>query len=244
MQPAIKKKKKRSKTLALLGRMSSVLRDLCHDYLQICAFLETCRLIAAINDESHQGSHAGFTISLLVSPLHASRFSLATVNNGDLLRESLLQRLANKGIGFLDSSPFKLPSEMLTSFASALADESSSHFLEPQDLILSLSCRLLLRKSSLLPAIPKPSCMPRTASILEIRCSQRLKKKRQVSFCISFSHTLSAAPLMHTSHRWPCTILTSIATPFPVQIKKEDTLAEYHATFAKNRQRLRCTGLQ
>ena len=53
---------------------------------------------------------------------------------------------------------------------------------------------------------------------------------RKRSFCISFSHTLSAAPLMHTSHRWPCTILTSIATPFPVQIKKEDTLAEYHGT--------------
>ena len=44
---------------------------------------------------------------------------------GDQLRESSLKRLSHKSIGFLGGPLPRLPSEMVASFASALADETT-----------------------------------------------------------------------------------------------------------------------
>ena len=80
---------------------------------------------------------------------------------GDLLRESLLQRLAHKGIGFLDGPPPKLPLEMLASFASALADECSFPPIgtsgpDPFPLLAALTTQVL-----------PPSCHPKTVRAAE-----------------------------------------------------------------------------
>ena len=77
----------------------------------------------AINDESQQGGHAGFTIRVLLA--RGDREQTRAGTGGDQLRESLLKRLAQKRIGFLGGPPPRLPSEMVASFAAALADESS-----------------------------------------------------------------------------------------------------------------------
>ena len=106
------------------------LRNLYRDYLQICTFLETCRL--AINDKSlQQSGHAGFTIlatclarkclQIFTSDCEQTRAGI----EGDQPCESLLKRLAHKGISFLGRPSPRLPSEMVASFASTLADESS-----------------------------------------------------------------------------------------------------------------------
>ena len=94
-----------SPLMCLILTHGSVLRDLCRDYPQIRTFLEACRL--AINDESQQGGHAGFTIlatCLLRECLQiftGDREQTRAGTGGDQLRESLLKRLSHKSIGFL-----------------------------------------------------------------------------------------------------------------------------------------------
>ena len=118
-----------SPLMCLILTHGSVLRDLCRDYPQIRTFLEACRL--AINDESQQGGHAGFTIlatCLLRECLQiftGDREQTRAGTGGDQLRESLLKRLSHKSIGFLGGPLPRLPSEMVASFASALADETT-----------------------------------------------------------------------------------------------------------------------
>ena len=135
-----------SPLMCLILTHGSVLRDLCRDYPQIRAFLEACRL--AINDESQQGGHAGFTIlatclaRACLQIFTGDREQTRAGTGGDQLRESLLQRLANKGIGFLGGPPPRLPSEMVASFASALADESSS---DPFPLLSILSRKMQIQ---------------------------------------------------------------------------------------------------
>ena len=74
----------------------------------------------AINDESQQGGHAGFTIlatclaRACLQIFTGDREQTRAGTGGHLLRESLLQRLAHKGIGFLDGPP---PSSLLIFFA-------------------------------------------------------------------------------------------------------------------------------
>ena len=187
-----------SPLMCLILTHGSVLRDLCRDYPQLRSFLEACRL--AINDESQQGGHAGFTIlatclaRACLQIFTGDREQTRAGTGGDLLRESLLQRLAHKGIGFLDGPPPKLPMEMLASFASALADECSFPLIGQ---IHSLSSLLSPHKSSLLHATLKRSvplkdmCLPRAY------------------FCISFFHTLFAVQRMHILLRSLCTTPTS-----------------------------------
>ena len=154
-----------SPLMCLILTHGSVLRDLCRDYPELRSFLEACRL--AINDESQQGGHAGFTIlatclaRACLQIFTGDREQTRAGTGGDLLRESLLQRLANKGIGFLDGPPPKLPSEMLASFASALADESSFPLIgtsgpDPFPLLSALTTQVL-----------PPSCHPKTVRAAE-----------------------------------------------------------------------------
>ena len=130
----------------------SVLRDLCRDYPQIRTFLEACRL--AINDESQQGGHAGFTIlatCLLRECLQiftGDREQTRAGTGGDQLRESLLKRLSHKSIGFLGGPLPRLPSEMVASFASALADETTFSHIgasghDPFPLLAALTSQVL-----------------------------------------------------------------------------------------------------
>ena len=141
----------------------SVLRDLCRDYPQIRTFLEACRLA----DESQQGGHAGFTIlatCLLRECLQiftGDREQTRAGTGGDQLRESLLKRLSHKGIGFLGSPPPRLPSEMIASFASALADEAAFSQIgapghDPFPLLAALTMQVL-----------PPSCHPTTVFAAE-----------------------------------------------------------------------------
>ena len=178
-----------SPLMCLILTHGSVLRDLCRDYPQLRSFLEACRL--AINDESQQGGHAGFTIlatclaRACLQIFTGDREQTRAGTGGDLLRESLLQRLAHKGIGFLDGPPPKLPLEMLASFASALADECSFPPIgtsgpDPFPLLAALTTVPL-----------KDMCLPRAY------------------FCISFFHTLFAVQRMHILLRSLCTTPTS-----------------------------------
>ena len=195
-----------SPLMCLILTHGSVLRDLCRDYPQLRSFLEACRL--AINDESQQPASL---FLLRVLPVHAlqiftgDREQTRAGTGGDLLRESLLQRLAHKGIGFLDGPPPKLPSEMLASFASALADESSFPLIgtsgpDPFPLLSALTTQVL-----------PPSCHPKTVRALKAMCLP------QAYFCISFFHTLflSRGRISHsgcyalpspppTRWRWSC----------------------------------------
>ena len=154
-----------SPLMCLILTHGSVLRDLCCDYPQLRSFLEACRL--AINDESQQGGHAGFTIlatclaRACLQIFTGDREQTRAGTGGDLLRESLLQRLAHKGIGFLDGPPPKLPLEMLASFASALADECSFPLIgtsgpDPFPLLAALTTQVL-----------PPSCHPKTVRAAE-----------------------------------------------------------------------------
>ena len=89
-----------SPLMCLILTHGSVLRDLCRDYPQLRSFLEACRL--AINDESQQGGHAGFTIlatclaRACLQIFTGDREQTRAGTGGDLLRESLLQRLSQQ----------------------------------------------------------------------------------------------------------------------------------------------------
>ena len=91
-----------SPLMCLILTHGSVLRDLCRDYPQIRTFLEACRL--AINDESQQGGHAGFTIlatCLLRECLQiftGDREQTRAGTGGDQLRESLLKWMASESL--------------------------------------------------------------------------------------------------------------------------------------------------
>ena len=189
-----------SPLMCLILTHGSVLRDLCRDYPQLRSFLEACRL--AINDESQQGGHAGFTIlatclaRACLQIFTGDREQTRAGTGGDLLREeSLLQRLAHKGIGFLDGPPPKLPSEMLASFASALADECSFPLIgtsgpDPFPLLAALTTQVL-----------PPSCHPKTVRAAE-------------------GHVPTAGVLLHLilphSLRCPAdTYLTQVAMHYP-----------------------------
>ena len=130
-------------------------------------FVPFLRPVGLLSMTNQQGGHAGFTIlatclaRACLQIFTGDREQTRAGTGGDLLRESLLQRLANKGIGFLDGPPPKLPSEMLTSFASALADESSFPLLgtsgpDPFPLLSALTTQVL-----------PPSCHPKTVRAAE-----------------------------------------------------------------------------
>ena len=191
-----------SPLMCLILTHGSVLRDLCRDYPQLRSFLEACRL--AINDESQQGGHAGFTIlatclaRACLQIFTGDREQTRAGTGGDLLRESLLQRLAHKGIGFLDGP--LLPSSLLRCWPLLLPHllmNAPFHSSALPGQIHSRSSLLSPHRSSLLPATLKLSvplkdmCLPRAY------------------FCISFFHTLFAVLRTHISLRSLCTTLTS-----------------------------------
>ena len=102
------------------------------------------------------------------------------------------------------SSPYKLPTEMLASFASALADESSFPVLgtsgpDPFPLLSALT------------ASP-PSFLP---SRKTVRAAEGHVPTAGVLLHLILPHCLRCPADAYTSHRWPCTILTSIAAPAP-----------------------------
>ena len=158
-----------SSKMCLILTHGSLLRDLCRDYPQIRTFLEACRL--AINDESQQGGHAGFTI--LATCLARACLQIVTGDReqtragteGDQLRESLLKRLAHKGIGFLGEPPPRLPSEIIASFASV------SLFLRP------LACKFspppVILRLFLLPKGWCPQLVSSSISSYLTRCAVR-----------------------------------------------------------------------
>ena len=142
-----------SPLMCLILTHGSVLRDLCRDYPQIRTFLEACRL--AINDESQQGGHAGFTIlatCLLRECLQiftGDREQTRAGTGGDQLRE------------FWGGPSPRLPSEMIASFASALADETAFSQIgasgpDPFPLLAALTMQVL-----------PPSCHPTTVFAAE-----------------------------------------------------------------------------
>ena len=163
---------------------------------------EACRL--AINDESQQGGHAGFTIlatCLLRECLQiftGDREQTRAGTFGDQLRESSLKRLSHKSIGFFWGSLPRLPSEMVASFASALADETtfsqigaSGH--DPFPLLAALT-------SQVLPS----SCHPTTVFAAEGL------SPLPASSSTSFSPIRYAAPLTLILRKSPC--ITHIST--------------------------------
>ena len=103
----------------VLITQGGLLRQLCHSYSHLSAFIKKVRL--AFNDESQQGGKAGFTVIGANLPcsclqcLTGDQEQTKAGTGGEKLQEALVDQLAHKAIGFLGGSKPHLPSSMLFS---------------------------------------------------------------------------------------------------------------------------------
>ena len=121
----------------VLITQGGLLRQLCHSYSHLSAFIKKVRL--AFNDESQQGGKAGFTVIGANLPcsclqcLTGDQEQTKAGTGGEKLQEALVDQLAHKAIGFLGGSKPHLPSSMLFSLFKALRTAQVSNLPSDRD---------------------------------------------------------------------------------------------------------------
>ena len=120
----------------VLITQGGLLRQLCHSYSHLSAFIKKVRL--AFN-ESQQGGKAGFTVIGANLPcscwqcLTGDQEQTKAGTGGEKLQEALVDQLAHKAIGFLGGSKPHLPSSMLFSLFKALRTAQVSNLPSDRD---------------------------------------------------------------------------------------------------------------